>query len=339
MQKKFIALAIATVFATPAIAAADVVIYGQTNASIQYADNDANKGTHVKIADNSSRLGFKGTEDLGGLTGIFQIESALTTDENAMTEAVGSKAAGTIGTRNTFVGLSSADMGTVVLGKHDTPYKLATRSLDVFGDTAADNRSVMSGHNLRAPNVLAYLTPNLNGFNGAIALADLDDDKQGAETKALSLMGSYTAGAFTGALAHQIAYASSPAKDSKATKLGLGYSDSGITINGEVEDTNTTEPNYYLAGKYAFGMDAVKASFGFKGDTSTKNADDGATMFALGYDHGMSKNTTVYALYSQLRNDKNGMNGFGTAGTNEGVSVTAADANASVLAVGVKHKF
>ena len=44
--------------------------------------------------------------------------------------------------RNTFVGLTGG-FGTAILGRHDTPYKLATRSLDVFADNIADNRSIM----------------------------------------------------------------------------------------------------------------------------------------------------------------------------------------------------
>jgi predicted porin len=61
---------------------------------------------------------------------VWQIESGL----GGGTDGMGT---GSIGTRNTFIGLAGG-FGTFVMGRHDTPYKIATGKYDIFGDTIGD---------------------------------------------------------------------------------------------------------------------------------------------------------------------------------------------------------
>jgi predicted porin len=75
MKKSLIALAVAGAFAAPAAfaASANVDVYGIMNVALQ--DTDAS-GTDLQVTDNFSRVGLKGSEDLGGgLKGVWQIES------------------------------------------------------------------------------------------------------------------------------------------------------------------------------------------------------------------------------------------------------------------------
>ena len=86
---------------------------------------------------------------------------------------------------------------------------------------------------------------------------------------------------------------------------------------GEAENTNI-----YLAGKYNLdSSNAVKLAYTTVGDTKDAITDDGNTQISIGYDHSMSKNTTVYALYSQA--DENVDNGD----------------SPTVLSFGLKHSF
>ncbi len=74
-------------------------------------------GTQSGLA--TQRIGFRGTEDMGGgLKGIFQIESALTAGNAS--DPISSTTTNTFGSRPTFVGLSGG-FGTVTLGRQDTP--------------------------------------------------------------------------------------------------------------------------------------------------------------------------------------------------------------------------
>jgi len=216
MQKKLIALAVAGAFVAPAAFAdsGNVTIYGVMSASYDIVDNGNNNGERTsQVNDNSSRIGFKGSEDLGnGLSAVWQIESSINADGATPTAGFQGSSAGSLNGRNTFVGLSGKTWGTVILGRHDTPYKMATRGLDVFADGIADNRSLMgqsgagTSFDGRQSNVLAYISPNMNGFTVAAAyVAGAENVTNDVQKKgdAWSLMGNYSNGPWTGALAYE----------------------------------------------------------------------------------------------------------------------------------------
>lgn len=376
MNKKLIAVAIAAALA-PVAAMADsgnVVIYGQMNASIDSVDSGyaSNSQRTTQINDNSSRLGFKGTEALGnGLSAVWQIESRITAEgatPDAGFQPTNERTSGTtIGGRNTFVGLTGG-FGTAILGRHDTPYKLATRSLDVFADNIADNRSIMgqSGNGTtfdgRQPNVAAYISPTVSGFTGAIGyVAGAENALNSNQTKgdAWSAMGTYANGPIFGSLAyekHNVGALNSgtlglnaalSGQNEKAWKLGGGYNFGDFKLGLAYEKTKDTfgaggsdasgHHAVYLSGAYTMGNNVIKAAYTKAGDKASVSA-SGAKQFSLGFDHNMSKRTTVYALYSKLNNDTNGTYGL-TAGSNGGVAAGAANSDPSVFSLGMKHSF
>ena len=133
MQKKLIALAVAGLAAAPAFAQTNVTIYGIADATFDVVrtSNPGNSqdtlGSTTRVSSNSSYLGFKGTEDLGnGLKALFQYESQLdfTGGNNFQ------------GTRDSFVGLSSDNYGTVVLGTLTGPTRALATTLDVNSGAA-----------------------------------------------------------------------------------------------------------------------------------------------------------------------------------------------------------
>ncbi|MBI2287129.1 MAG: porin, partial [Nitrosomonadales bacterium] len=147
-QKKLIvaALAAATFSAHALAETANVSFYGIADLSYDFVRNGTSAAgvagaNKTNVSSNVSRIGLKGAEALdNGLAVIWQIEQQINIDNT--TEAGGT---GTFATRNSFVGLKSDGAGTVLLGRHDTPYKLATRRLDPFADSIADNRALMGG--------------------------------------------------------------------------------------------------------------------------------------------------------------------------------------------------
>ena len=81
MNKKLITLAIAAAFA-PAVAMADATVYGKVHMSVDsnsgYTTTATTKQNGTEIVSNSSRLGVKGSEDLGGgLTALYQLETTV----------------------------------------------------------------------------------------------------------------------------------------------------------------------------------------------------------------------------------------------------------------------
>jgi predicted porin len=350
MQKKIIALAIASALTAPVMAYAEATAYGQANLSIDIInDGMTNSGNSNNLVSNESRLGLKGSEDLGnGMSAVWQMEGNVGMDTGATTAAQ-------LFNRNTYLGLSSASMGTVLAGRHDTPYKMATRKLDVFADTiAADNRGLAgvammgTGHDIRWSNILAYMSPSMSGFSVAAATVFGAENAASGQTKGTgySLAGMYDQGPIYAALAYDsvklgnvgdlgtanaatFGVPGAAVDDTaKALKLGFGYTMDAFAVNAVIEKpkfapavgASSSSTNLYLAGKFSISStDAVKLAFTKRGSTTGFSND--AKQIAVGYDHNLSANTTVYALATKITDNTTG----------------AADPR--TLSVGMKHSF
>jgi predicted porin len=178
MNKKLVALAVAGAFALPLAAqaqTANVTLYGRLNIDFEFVKGQqttANGGgnpTVNRLSSNSSRLGVRGTESLGGgLNAIFQIESSINGDTNG----------GNLGGRETFVGLQGS-WGKFTAGRFLMP-------LDdlhpIFGNAPTLTTSILStaalwaqgplnkaqgGFDARTGNSLRYDSPNFSGFTTA----------------------------------------------------------------------------------------------------------------------------------------------------------------------------
>lgn len=381
MQKKLIALAVAGVMAAPMVAqAAGVEVYGQARMSVGIVGNDAT-GTHasggeiedskISLESHASRIGFKGAEDLGGTTVVYQIESELDMDEsNGLSTKL----------RDTIVGIATS-AGTFAFGIHDTPYKDATGKVEIFGDTHADINSIMGGaegalgtaglgHDMRANNVLAYISPDMNGFTVFAAyvpdalddsLVDSDTPADGIAddqtalgggtmvdaTEAFSIAAMYNAGPLYASLAIQtVSFDASnggstvQVEDDEATKVVVGY-DLGATDLGLVYEmldggNNSDRDNFYFSVQHDLGNGlTLKGALGQAGENN--NGQDGADFFALGVSKAMSKTVEMYALYTAVDNDTNG--GFDLDYVDSASSGGNSGAAASAIAAGINIKF
>ena len=363
MQKKIIALAIAAAVSAPAFADSNVTVYGVANVSYDMTKTGSTAAatdfSSNKVSSNTSRLGFKGNEDLGdGLSAVWQIESLIQID--------GQTAAGnTLANRNPFAGLSSASAGTVLMGRHDTPYNLSNRKYDLFSDGLADNRSIMGGgtsvaasFNGRQPNVLAYISPAMSGLTGIVAyVAGAEGQTLATQTKgsAWSLAALYGNGPISANFGYEV-HTTGSAPGTLGLGAGLketawtisgGYKVAEFEINGIYEKTDdnfTAGANtlghraYYLSGKYNFGSNAVKLAYANAGANATANTD--ATQVTVGFDHSLSKRTTVYALYTQISNGVAGAYALSGNGTGApAAAVSGVGGKPSAFSFGMKHTF
>lgn len=300
MKKSLIALAVAGVVSAPAFAAtANVDVYGRMHFAIE--DTDAT-GIDMDVKTNASRIGFKGAEDLGGgLKAIWQIEQQFDATSSNDTAFGGS------GLRNTFVGLSGG-FGTAVIGRHDTPYKLATTKYNVFADTIADYAAtrldgvaLITGH-ARASNAIAYISPNMGGlsFSGAV-VTSMDQLNANEDVDALSLAGGYANGPLTVDLGWEDIKAAS-GDDRTAMKLGAGYSFGAAKIGVVYEDVDndisTDRDSIYVSGAFTMGAIVLKGQYG---QVDVGAADQSA--WALGADYNLSKRSTLFVVYGNGDND------------------------------------
>jgi predicted porin len=166
------AFAFAITAAPAALAQSTVQIYGLLDAGVEVNRSGA-PGTGRTVLLNSgnqaaSRLGFKGTEDLGGgMSAVFNIEMGIFNDSGTLV-FYGEPSQPTWG-RRAIVGLQGS-LGEIVLGRDYTPGFWTLVQSDRFGYGLPGTVSTPSNiTTTRANNGIFYKTPNLGGFIGRAA--------------------------------------------------------------------------------------------------------------------------------------------------------------------------
>jgi len=202
MNKKVMALAVASVMAAPAAFAqsSNVQLYGRANLGF---DNYEAKGARdqviggqtlgggsidydgrFRVFDNSSRVGLRGTEDLGnGLKAIFQIETGVNIDNGSTTGQGGQNNAnsGTWASRDSFVGIDSG-FGRLTFGRQSIYWangELAQFSANYINIEIPWTNGTQLGRISRGPgtaasiartsNAVQYTTPTFSGFNATLS--------------------------------------------------------------------------------------------------------------------------------------------------------------------------
>lgn len=364
MKKTVLALA-AIAASSAAFAQSSVSLYGVADASVESI-----KGNHsfTRVSsDNlaSSRIGFKGVEDLGGgLKANFVLESGLKID-------TGANSGGTsrFFDRSAWAGLSGG-FGEARIGRQDS--LIGGQIAGAIGAQGYDESVIAQTLGgvayRRIDNALTYFAP---AFVPGLTLAAqystaVDSTANDGATPAVlnSAENQYGSnkGRGYGFLAN---YANGPVSG------GVSYIHVNTDLAGNIENTG-----WFVYGAYDFGAAKLTAYFnkddqdgakddrrtfglkvavpvaqavtlsagyarveGANASSTTFNAkgtkDDTASILTLKAQYDLSKRTALYALYSQAYNDNN------TAlrvGGSSGVD-TALDKGSRGLAVGVRHSF
>ena len=180
MNKKLLVVAVAGALAAPGVALAQssVTISGIFKASLEnirlggISAARSTAGTNTsenRVADDSSRILFNVVEDLGGgLQAIGQADLRMPMASGNVVAMSG----------NTHVGLRSASMGRVFVGRQDVHYGNTESDMSVLaGDLRADSVSLLAytrdgtaiAGATRTPNIIHYTTPNFSGFTAIVA--------------------------------------------------------------------------------------------------------------------------------------------------------------------------
>jgi predicted porin len=261
--------------------------------------------------------------------------------------------------RNSYLGLAGG-FGTVLMGNHDTPYKMFGRSLDVFGDTTADTRQLLNaGFDARPANVLAWVTPNFSGFSGVLAYVSdltLSTSTNGADNNnnsAFSLNGTYKNGPIYLGAAYQVhaikdSYSPALSNDPSAFRLGGSFETGAIKVGAmyqglrDIGGADLDRDDYTLFGTYTFGMETIKLAYTYAGEWDTGGAtvnNSDASLFALGLDHKFSKRTKGYVQYTMVSNEAASAYGIGANSGYGNPVASAADKSPSAFSVGLIHSF
>lgn len=324
-----------------------------------------NDPRHNEVDSNSSRFGFRGTEDLGGgLRAVWQVETRIRLDTGG----------GGWADRDSHVGLSGG-FGTVILGIWRTPYRYLAGAEPFMGISQSSIVSPTNifatpglrgdsaaGFHRREPNSVQYWSPKLGGFSFRVAHSP-DEAKTAARNRNLwSAAGIYEAGSISVAAGYErhndffggsrsAGLTGGTRSKDTAGRVALVWSAGGTKISAALERLKYTESGapangFQMYERDAFGVYAqhrmgkvtvaAMANFADEGKctrvaATCSTADLGARQFAVGGKYSFSRRTELFTYYTTLRNDASASYTMG--------DLISPGTDFRGLALGINHSF
>lgn len=353
MKKRLFACAVLMFGTNAALAQSNVTIYGIADAAIVGERGGTSGTTKVTSgAGSASRIGFRGTEDLGdGMQAFFTLETGARIDTGEL------DATNTIFNRQAFVGLRTK-AGSVALGRQYTPYHLAlVQAIDPFGTGyAGTSKNLLpdNGTNVRASNSVTYSSPKLQGVSvdlfysageqGAVSAGRQVGAGLNYEKGPLALRLIYNArntDVAAAGVSHDLGrnILVGGNYNFKIVQVYAGFGvDKGFNSAplwnannpyGGTRPTASTDGRDYILGiKAPIGAGSLMFSVQHKDDRTGFNQD--ASEIGIGYLYNLSKRTGLYAAYGHIWNrngagytvGNNTESGTGSTGYNLGLRQT-----------------
>jgi len=291
MKKHLIAAGVVAAFAAPAMAQ-NVSVYGIVDVNYSYLDTD-NKGGDSAMGDSAlstSRLGFRGTEDLGGgLKAEFQLEGTLaastgtlgTTGTATTSGSTTTTTASNVFNREAWVGVSGGfghvRMGTTDVTNHqdiDTKVSMAGNLAFQSGEIGGDQKKTVR-----------YISPVFSGFQieagyaSPTSTATADGEKSQGATgtgNVTALYGSYEKG-----------------------PLGVYVGYATLKVSQTYDQTQKTIGAKYDFGPVRVGLMAMSSDAAAEVDKATKGFDNRVVSAALPLGNGV----TAHAAYESSKSD------------------------------------
>lgn len=349
-MKKIVHLIAVAAALAPAIAFAqtNVTVYGRIDLTVDSVKDDAlAAGRVTKMVDNASRLGFKGTEELGsGLKAVFGAEMGYSADTGSFASSVNQF-------RNTYVGLTG-NFGAFAMGRLDSSnptgsplYSQVTKNIDfVAHDAGAPGFStkILNARN-RVSNAIGYMSPTFNGFNARARYYQQGPDTIAApgtglgvvsegDFKSIDLGLNYENGPFTAGIGYgqdRKRGTPQPANDFRNKWQVVGSYDFKVVntyaFYGRDRYAQTTgatrdSVNYWLVGGTVpfGGPHSVTTNYMRRDVQSDRNGQ--IRKFQIGYTYAFSKRTKFFALYD-----------------NDNANSNLPNATVSVFSTGIQHNF
>lgn len=310
-----------------------VTVYGRLDVSLDRTDKDGVPKDNA-VVDDASRLGFRGTEDLGGgLKAVFGIEYGFRADTGEFSSA-------SAPLRNAYVGVVGP-FGAVAMGRLDSAnptgsplYSQNLKAADaVVHDAGAPafGTDVLNSRN-RVSNAVGYMSPNFSGVTvrarGYLAgPAASEDDGKKLDIGVNYENGPVYAGVGYGKNRGTTTDAAPLDKmDNKVQVVG-SYDFGAIRAYGilgrdKFIGVPRTKVGYWLVGAtYEEGPHVVTANYMERDKRS--NPDGKSNAFQIGYSYLLSKRSRLYVLHDS-RGD---------------FSKSETDAKTRTISAGIQHNF
>jgi predicted porin len=293
MKKSLLALAVLGAFAGVASAQSSVTLYGTVDLNGRFvkADGQDRRITESTDGINSSQLGFRGVEDLGGgLKAGFNLLAGVNPDVGTANQ--NSKFFNRRSTVSLFTNL-----GEVRLGRDYTPTFWNLTIFDAFGTNGlGSSLNVRNGYGgTRQDNTIGYFTPgNWGGFYGQFMAGSSDGATSGDRpVRYLGGRAGFAAGPFDFAGAYSEAkYRAGFAAVSPGGGVGL------LIPEGETQKT------WNVGGSWDFGFMKIMGLYDeekisdFKEQMASISGviPFGQAEIHVGYDRGESKGFTPFLV-------------------------------------------
>ncbi len=311
----------------------DPTVYGRLNLTLEHARvEDADADT--KFVDNGSRLGVRAGRNIDNdMAAMIQVEGRLRHDPNGWI----------VKSRDTWVGLQDAKLGTVRYGMMEGPLYHATYDeISMHNHNSGRSEDKLLAEDAtggRMGRSLYYRAPIGDPFKVEVLHAFLvkDPAKSNAanpshEEFAVTYQSgdSWIAGVYA---------ESRNLKVDKAWTLAAATTVKGIVIAVLYERSAAVPagagPTAYrdyarIAAKYPVGKHEFHINYGVAGSVST-TPDSGATQATLCYNYNLTEQTKLYVFATRIDNDRNGAYSF--------LDDTPNGAANSSIAVGFRHNF
>jgi predicted porin len=290
MNRSVIVAALAALAAGSA-AAQNVNIYGRLNATVE-RQKAGNASSVWVLQNNASRIGFKGTEDLGGgLSAGFQIEHGFSVDTGTQTQTA-------FWARQSEVFLGSSKLGVVRLGNFTSEAYYATADyVSLHNHDTGTSSDALYAYLGRNTNKIAYRAPEFVKGLTLDASVSLDENAAGANEN-YDLAATYVVGPLQLGAGFE--------KDGDRNQLAVRalYEIGAFTVGGYLQHDKDafgtgSRTNARVSGMYTLGLSEFHANVGIAGKTGSI-ADSSARQFTLGYNYNLSKRTKVYTFYTKL---------------------------------------
>ncbi|MBB3175819.1 porin [Variovorax sp. Sphag1AA] len=356
-------------------AQSSITMFGVMDVGVQYTKGDG-VGSRTALSNgglSTSRLGFRGTEDLGGdLRASFWLEGSLNPDDgtgratNTNNQANGGTPAGPFNfDRMSFVSLTSGTFGEVRLGRDFIPTHYNSIYFDPFnanGVARAGNLTFAGVGTGPLPtaitgsNAVSYWLPSgLGGFYGMVMAGTGENSSRETNRDDGNFAGTrfgYASGPIDVAAAYTRTRFDSTATIGDYTHANIGgtwdvgpvklfglYNAVRVQLAAGTVRKNTAEIGAHIL---AFDVGRIRISYAYlddRSDDSLRNANglprnrDDARQVGIGYVHNLSKRTAFYGSYARLMNS--GQARYVVSG---GV-VPAAGRVSTGTEVGIRHVF
>jgi len=285
MKKSLLALAVLGAFAGVASAQSSVTIYGLVDANL---GKDIGSDNKRMSQGAQSRLGFRGTEDLGGgLSAFFLFEHRFKPADGAVVNP------NSFWQGSSLVGLRGG-FGSVSLGRTYTTAFLASQlRADPWGWDTVANNGLATGGRIAAVRVASAVTYNFaaSGFTFGAQIGDADAN--GGTEKPWNIGVGYAAGPLTAGFGYETRAIDDTHWMTLNGAYDLGMVKLGALIgNGEL--ANVKHKSFLLTATAPIAGGELRASYGQLKIDDVKFSKQAG----IGYFYPLSKRTTVYANFA-----------------------------------------